>query len=289
MARLLPHITTCSNFSPRQSAYRPSHSCETMLLGLTNDLFTSIGNRRAQCLCTIDLSVAFDTVDDQILSERLKTDFGIGGEVALWLRSYFTNRSQIVRISSAAADRTPMHMGVPQGSVLGHLLFTAYMSPISRIIERYGIRQHHYADDTTLYADVTDARNLPPPALTQCCEHLTAWCYANGMQLNPDKSEVILFYSPSQLKTFDLTRPVVIAGTSVQFQRSVKIVGVTLDYSETKTVNFRTFSVPISYNLLCNNYKAFWLFCLTRLQSRGVDIIIFTFSECSYNVHKSDM
>ena len=231
MARLRPHITSCSNFSPRQSAYRPSHSCETMLLGLTNDLFTSIGNRRAQCLCTIDLSAAFDTVDHQILSERLKTDFGIGGEVALWLRSYFTNRSQIVRIGSAAADRTPLHMGVPQGSVLGPLLFTAYMSPISRIIERYGIRQHHYADDTTLYADVTDARDLPPPALTQCCEHLTAWCYANGMQINPDKSEVILFCSPSQLKKFDLTRPAVIAGTSVQFQRTVKIVGVTLDSS----------------------------------------------------------
>ena len=157
--------------------------------GLTNDLFTSIGNRRAQCLCTIDLSAAFDTVDHQILSERLKTDFGIGGEVALWLRSYFTNRSQIVRIGSApCADRTPLHMGVPQGSVLEPLLFVAYMSPISRVIDRYGIRQHHYANDTTLYADVTDARDLPPSALTHCCEHLTAWCYTNRMQINPRTS-----------------------------------------------------------------------------------------------------
>ena len=100
---------------------------------------------------TIDLSAAFDTVSHTILHHRLGEDFGVSGFVSQWIRSHFADRRQFVKCGEVSGKMKVVVSGVPEGSVLGPLLFGAYVAPVGRIIDHYGVRQQHYADDTTLH------------------------------------------------------------------------------------------------------------------------------------------
>ena len=231
LQRLCPHIITSPNFSPTQSTYRHGHSTETALLDITNRLSISSGKCLTSLLCTIDLSSAFDTIHHHKLLERLKSDFGIDGVVGAWLQSYLVDRQQFVKVGGALGKVTLNESGVPQGSVLGPILFTAYMSPISRIIDKYGIAQHHYADDTTLFIELDGPKDIMSNRLTtDCIDELVLWCLHNDMQINPEKTELMLVSSSaSQIKHYEQTQQLQVAGVSTSLQDTVKILGVTLD------------------------------------------------------------
>ena len=138
-------------------------------------------------------SAAFDTSDHQILLSRLNTSFGISDTTLSWLQSYLTNRTSYVRIGRHCSSSVTCTTGVPQGSVLGPLLFTAYVSPIAGIAHLYSIDQQQYADDTQLFISLSPSDYMPDlDNLTRGIDSLHIWFCANGMALNPDKSEAIL-------------------------------------------------------------------------------------------------
>ena len=93
----------------------------------------------------------FDTIDHSILLHRLAHNFGLTGSALTWVQSYLTGRSQVVRIGCHSSSPSACFAGVPQGSVLGPLLFSIYTSPIAHIAQAHGIQQQQYADDTQLY------------------------------------------------------------------------------------------------------------------------------------------
>ena len=104
------------------------------------------------CFFSLDLSAAFDTIDHSILLHRLAHSFGLTGSAFTWVQSYLTGRSQVVRIGSHSSNLSSCLAGVPQGSVLGPLLFSIYTCPITHVAQAHGIQQQQYADDTQLYA-----------------------------------------------------------------------------------------------------------------------------------------
>ena len=217
-----------SNFLD-QSAYRRRHSTETALLRVVNDLNTSMESGSKSVLLSLDISAAFDTIDTDKLLLRLESDFGVCGLASAWIRSYLTGRSCYVAIGDLRSDVWSCDSGVPQGSVLGPVLFSAFVSPISRIMESYGIRFHQYADDTQLY---TEVRSLVPSqleALSQCVSALTFWFLDNGLQLNSTKSEAMILGSRQGLSKLEPVASLDIGDGHVEVKDEIKILGVHLD------------------------------------------------------------
>ncbi len=134
-----------------QSAYKSGHSTETALLKVQNDILRCMDNGEVVLLLLSDLSAAFDTLDHHILLSRLKSQYGIDGVALKWIESYLTQRKQHVMINGEHSEPRVLKYGVPQGSVLGPLLFTNYTAPLSDIADKHGLTIHMYADDTQPY------------------------------------------------------------------------------------------------------------------------------------------
>ena len=230
LVTLRNHLTSSPNFNRFQSAYRPAHSTETAVLKIADDLYSNIDKGHASVLMTIDLSAAFDTVSHTILHHRLGEDFGVSGCVSQWIKCYLTDRSQFVKCGEVAGTTTAVVSGVPQGSVLGPLLFGAYVAPIGQIISHFEVGQQHYADDTTLYVRLGSSCTMPAN-LMDCVDALRKWFLINDMQVNPDKTEIMTVGSRGQLKRLDGAASVSVGGAQLGWSESVKIIGVTFDRS----------------------------------------------------------
>ncbi|XDV11838.1 hypothetical protein PO909_000647 [Leuciscus waleckii] len=159
-------------FDNFQSGFRPHHSTETAL---------------------IKIIAAFDTVDHNILLDRLENWVGLSGIVLKWFRSYLDERGYYVSIGDHKSEWTSMTCGVPQGSILAPLLFNLYMLPMSQIMRKNQIAYHSYADDTQLYLALSPNDYSPIDSLCQCIDEVNSWMCQNFLQLNKDKTEVIAF------------------------------------------------------------------------------------------------
>ncbi len=134
-----------------QSAYCEYHSTETALTKVHNDIMLAMDNQKVVLLLLLDLSAAFDTVDHDILLSRLELRFGVRGTVLQWFKSYLTDRSQAVTAQGSRSSSKVLQYGVPQGSVLGPILYCCYTAPLGDILRSQGVDFHFYADDSQIY------------------------------------------------------------------------------------------------------------------------------------------
>ena len=143
----------------------------------------------------MDLSEAFDTIDHNILISRLENRFHVTGPVLAWFESYLKDRHQSVCIGNDKSDYLPLNYGVPQGSVLGPLLFVIYTTPLGDIIQKYGLGYHMYADDTQLYLSFHPQKDQDDALSTiqQCLVEIKHWMHVNLLKLNADKTDVVVF------------------------------------------------------------------------------------------------
>src|ERR1700743_2686279 len=123
----LPSYLESGNMLPQyQSAYRINHSTETAVIRVHSDLIAESDRGKISLIALLDLSAAFDTVDYDIMFHRLSSDFGVSGVALDWIKSYLTGRKQSVRCDDTVSSASSLICGVPQGSVLGPLLFLLY-------------------------------------------------------------------------------------------------------------------------------------------------------------------
>ncbi len=175
----------CEDF---QSGFRPSHSTETALIRGTNDLLLSSDCGFISLLLLLDLSTAFDTIDHHMLLNRLENSVGISGSALAWFKSYLSDRHQFIAVHEEVSYRSQVQYGVPQGSVLGPLLFTLYMLPLGNIIRKHGVSFHCNADDTQLYISSRPSETHQIEKLMECIVDIKNWMTNNFLLLNSEKN-----------------------------------------------------------------------------------------------------
>ena len=179
--RLTSHVQDTGAMNPFQSAYKKFHSTETALLKISNDILTAMDRGKVTALTLLDLSAAFDTIDHQILLKRLEGWFGVSGAALNWFASYLNNRSQRIKLGDCLSSEVSVKFGVPQGSVLGPILFTLCTSPLSQSIADHSIPHHLYADDSQLYVSFTsNDSSFSLGKLQSCLSAVQEWMFRSG-------------------------------------------------------------------------------------------------------------
>ena len=142
------------------------------------------------------MSAAFDLVYLSIFFERLKSPYGFDGLTLEWFKNYLSDRFFNVRCSGTKSDFVDSSVGVPQGSVLGPLLFFLYTGDLGRIVKKYKPGFHQYVDDTQIYGHCNnESTEKLQTRLSECVDEIVAWMGANCLKLNSEKIEVIWFSS----------------------------------------------------------------------------------------------
>lgn len=213
-----------------QSAYRVGHSTESALIRVHSDIVNLVGKGNTAILVLLDLSAAFDTIDQRLLLNRLRCDFGIKDKVLAWFESYLLDRSQCVSINDCTSECSVLRFGVPQGSVLGPLLYTLYTTPISNIISSYNLDNHLFADDTQIYFPVTEETSTEIISRVETCMYdISVWMKVNKLKLNEDKTEIISFYGNNRNVTNIASIDIAGKEITVLNEGNVRNLGVFLD------------------------------------------------------------
>jgi hypothetical protein len=224
--QLLPHC---------QSAYRRFHSTETAILKVYSDIVDMIDGGEVVLLGMLDLSAAFDTVEHSILLERLCKTHGIQDTALSWITSYLINRTQAVVANGERSEVEVLIRGVPQGSVLGPLLFLLYTTQIEEIVHAHNLLTHAYADDGQLYFHCRpDAVDQLTGRVLSCISDIHEWLTSNRLKMNPDKTEFIWFASRQRLQQV-VQQNLSVNQVDIAPSRVVRNLGVLMDNCLTLT------------------------------------------------------
>ena len=234
-----------------QSTYKSHHSTETALIAVCDDIKKGFDNKKGTALIMIDLSAAFDTINNSILLQRLINKYSITHNDLKWCQPYLAEICQCVSISDYQSYRFQLTTWVPQGSVLGPLLFSLYAQSIRDIIRKHGLSFHNYADNLQLYDHFT--YGAPSLAITinrlrNCVADLEVWFKNNQMIMNNQNTELITLITNRY--EYLVEHSIIIVGKNiVPASLTVTNLGVVLDrnltmaYQVTKIVRIFTYKL----------------------------------------------
>ena len=206
-----------------QFGFRQKHSTNHALINITETIRSALDNNKTACGIFVDLQKAFDTVNHEILIEKLQ-HYGIRGITNEWFKSYLTERKQYVSINGFDSDIKILRHGVPQGSVLGPLLFILYINDLRFAIKHSNV--YHFADDTNLL-HINETFKKTKKYLNFDLKNLHKWLLANKISLNCDKTQLIFFHKPRSKIPEKIK--IKLNGNILRHTNAIKYLGVYLD------------------------------------------------------------
>ena len=239
-SRLYSFLDNSNALYQLQFGFRNNHSTNHALVQITENIREAIDSDSFACGVFIDLQKAFDTVDHSILLKKLNY-YGIRGLTNNWFKSYITNRSQHVTIQNKTSSDTNIIHGVPQGSVLGPLLFLIYINDLHTAITHS--KTYHFADDTSLIYSNKSLKKINTH-VNHDLKLLYEWLKANKISLNTKKTEIMLFRSKNKIINKHLNFR--LSGTKINLSKTVKYLGLILDEHLTWDHHLKLLSTKVS-------------------------------------------
>jgi len=229
--QLVAYLGDHSVLCKQQSGFRRLHSTQTGTLDVKDFILSSMDEGKFTGAVYIDLKKAFDTVDCDTLLFKLQC-LGIRGTAYKWFKSYMTDRSQSVQHGTISSEKLPVSCGVPQGSILGPILFSLYVNDIVSCVKSSKIVL--YADDTVLLSSGKTAEEIKTSLISDLAS-LDVWFLKNKLHLNTKKCKWTLFGSEKRLQSTSVPA-IHIKNETLEHVTTYKYLGVQLD----KNLNFDT-------------------------------------------------
>lgn len=226
-SRLYSYLEKYNLIYESQFGFRQKHSTSHALVSMVEQIKAYLDNGKFAAGVFLDLQKAFDTVNHNILLKKLE-HYGIRGHVKDWFASFLKDRKQFVTIDSTDSETKDVEYGVPQGSVLGPLLFLLYINDLRYCLTNSVAR--HFADDSNILLSHSSLKMIRR-YLTKDLENIFDWLCANRLSLNTKKTDLVLFKPPNKIADFRLT--ISFGNTKIFLSNKVNYLGVLIDASLT--------------------------------------------------------
>lgn len=219
---------TVNNLLPDiQCGFRAGRSTETALASMTTDILTAYDQGQCSALVLLDFSRAFDTISHELLCAKLKY-FGFDDSSLFLIWNYLLNRNQRMRVNGRYSSSVDILSGVPQGSILGPLLFIIYTADVLNSID--GLKVQAYADDTQLYHSFyqKDMR-LAEGMMNRELNKIITLSEEHNLKLNPKKSKLIFFGNKNNINLLKTNMVLKMGDNTLEVNESVRNLGLLMD------------------------------------------------------------
>ena len=209
------------------SGNRKIHSTETGLLYFTDEILKNMDMKQVSVVVLLDMSKAFDSIRHDLMLSKLRKA-GAGDSAIAWFESYLSRRTQTVKIQDTLSTSLPLSVGVPQGSILGPLLFTVYVNEILSVPRR--CKSMGYVDDKKIFI-AFPPRDLSSAIsdLNEDLNEISRWCCANSLLINSEKTKVQVIGVSQLIRNLPPIPPIKILGKVINPVPVVKDLGVSID------------------------------------------------------------
>ena len=241
-SRLIHYFTRNNLLNQVQFGFLAEKSTQDAILHLTEKVYSNLHDKLSTIAVYIDFSKCFDTLSRDILLKKLET-YGIRGIPLNLLKSYLENRVQAVKVNSVISEFKEINVGVPQGSVLGPILYLIYVNDLPNISDQFSTCL--FADDTTLIFEDKNKYEL----FNKCDYGVNlffTWCCANRLSINISKTNLMLF--SNKLKPFDIA-DIFMNNIRIDYVSSIRFLGIQIDDNLRFNVHINEITKKISKNI----------------------------------------